>query len=82
MRCDPDTVLDTDADGVPDIDDNCPSVANPDQKDSDGDRIGDACDAPEPAECDATATRGVLTPAWTPVYRLRLSKTSISLTSP
>jgi uncharacterized repeat protein (TIGR01451 family) len=35
---------DTDADGVSDQSDNCPTVANPSQLDSDGDRIGDACD--------------------------------------
>jgi len=34
---------DTDGDGVPDVDDNCP-VANPDQADRDGDGTGDACD--------------------------------------
>lgn len=33
-----------DDDGVPDLDDNCPSVANADQADADGDGIGDACD--------------------------------------
>ena len=36
---------DTDADGVGDSFDNCPSVPNPGQEDSDGDGIGDACDA-------------------------------------
>lgn len=35
---------DFDKDGVPDVQDNCPKVKNPDQKDSDGDGIGDACD--------------------------------------
>lgn len=35
---------DQDGDGVPDDEDNCVSVANPDQADSDGDGTGDACD--------------------------------------
>ncbi len=35
---------DSDEDGIPDIIDNCPFDANPDQSDLDGDRIGDACD--------------------------------------
>jgi len=36
---------DRDKDGVADQYDNCPSVVNPDQLDSDGDGIGDVCDA-------------------------------------
>jgi hypothetical protein len=35
---------DTDNDGVIDCQDNCPQAANPDQADTDGDGIGDACD--------------------------------------
>ena len=35
---------DSDGDGIPDATDNCPTVPNPDQKDTDGDGIGDACD--------------------------------------
>ena len=36
--------VDTDSDGVLDEDDNCDTVANPDQADLDGDDKGDACD--------------------------------------
>jgi hypothetical protein len=50
---------DSDADGIPDDADNCPTVPNPNQLDSDFDLIGDVCD-PFPnnrdndqAQCDA-----------------------------
>jgi hypothetical protein len=35
---------DKDNDGIPDYQDNCPNVPNPDQTDSDGNGIGDECD--------------------------------------
>ncbi len=41
--------VDTDADGIPDEEDNCPTVANADQVmpvDTDGDGVGDACVEP------------------------------------
>jgi hypothetical protein len=36
--------VDKDGDNVSDNGDNCPEIANPDQKDTDGDKLGDACD--------------------------------------
>jgi len=38
------TSLDQDKDGIDDADDNCPQVPNPNQLDTDGDAIGNACD--------------------------------------
>ena len=42
------TPTDTDGDGIPDTEDNCPTVPNADQADTDGDGIGDACDTTNP----------------------------------
>lgn len=44
---------DQDGDGIPDFQDNCPTVSNTSQTDSDGDGTGDACDC---ASADATAS--------------------------
>ena len=41
---------DRDSDGVPDSSDNCPVIANPDQRDEDADGVGNLCD-----NCPATA---------------------------
>lgn len=40
------TPVDSDGDGIPDDEDLCPHVADPEQGDADGDGIGDACDDP------------------------------------
>ncbi len=37
---------DTDGDGKPNAEDNCPSISNADQADQDGDGLGDACEPP------------------------------------
>jgi thermolysin len=39
-----DPLIDQDGDTIGDSVDNCPRVSNPDQADSDGNKIGDACD--------------------------------------
>jgi len=45
-------VPDNDGDGIPNIQDNCPLIANADQLDADGDGFGDLCD-----NCPAVASR-------------------------
>jgi hypothetical protein len=46
------TVTDSDNDGFPDGKDTCPFVTNQDQKDSDGDGTGDACDKCDDRDSD------------------------------
>jgi poly(3-hydroxybutyrate) depolymerase len=43
---------DMDGDEINDEDDNCPSVANPDQADANGNCVGDACECSTAADCD------------------------------
>jgi len=50
------TCVDTDEDGINDDRDNCPTVSNPDQKDTDQDGVGDACE--EKNLCPAEAVYG------------------------
>jgi hypothetical protein len=47
--------LDSDLDGLVNVSDNCPGVANPGQEDTDGDGTGDACDT---EECDGVDNDG------------------------
>ena len=44
--------MDTDGDGVPDSVDKCPTVPNPGQEDTDGNGVGDACNAFEDRDGD------------------------------
>jgi hypothetical protein len=47
------TATDRDGDGVADLTDNCPDVANATQDNEDGDRFGDVCDPCPPVADDA-----------------------------
>jgi len=52
---------DTDSDGILDCNDNCDSIANPDQRDCDSDGVGDACQiaAGIPPDCNSNGAYDV-----------------------
>jgi uncharacterized protein (TIGR03790 family) len=53
---------DADGDGVPDASDNCTLVPNPDQRDTDGDGYGNACDPDLDNDGRVTTSWGVVSP--------------------
>lgn len=74
-NCAPDTDLDDD--GVDNADDNCPTEFNPDQRDTGGDGVGDACEtgpssdrAPGPGRVNTATYLGTGATAITPVAGL------------
>ena len=90
----PPVILDTDADTVADINDNCSSISNLDQANFDRDTQGDACDADddndgivdtaEKASCilDASVTCGIIsTPPQSAIPTLTFSTVKVQLQS-
>ncbi len=63
---------DVDGDGVPNGEDNCPTVANADQADADMDEKGDACDA-----CPMVANPGGQS-CWTSIYDIKTKTTLVN----
>lgn len=53
---------DWDGDGVPDAQDNCIRIPNPDQRDTDGDGYGNVCDADVDNSGRVTTSWGVISP--------------------
>jgi len=80
-HCEPDLVIhaldDQDGDEIPDIVDNCPTVFNPEQRDSDGNGVGDACQCPTGCDDGDACTQDGCTPAG-PCTHQRLDPTQLA----
>jgi hypothetical protein len=70
---------DQDNDGVGNVCDNCPTIANADQKDTDSDGIGDACEVNDPPACNL-AQPSVAT-LWPPNHKF-VSINVVGITDP
>ena len=84
IRCDDPACVegDADRDGVPDSTDNCSDVTNPDQADSDGDRVGDACEPAPPVAPSVPVTTppvGTLPATGSPYDRIGASALTLCL---
>jgi hypothetical protein len=73
--------VDDDGDAIEDVADNCSKVANADQADRDGDRIGDACDPETTPSAGAAAVAAKLRVSG-PARRLRVDEVRAGITVP
>lgn len=55
---------DRDGDGVPDTLDYCPETPDPEQRDADGDGLGDACESPKIADLSLSRDEDTISLAW------------------
>ncbi|GGD40832.1 invasin domain 3-containing protein [Muriicola marianensis] len=84
------TPYDSDGDGIPDSDDNCPDSFNPAQEDLDGDGLGDGCDPDMDGdgvlntedECQASAPGVAVDARGCEIFTLPVSNYQIEVASP
>jgi len=72
------TAADADGDGAPDTTDNCIDTPNTDQQDTDGDGLGDVCDA-EPNVMNLSLVGQFLTVGGTTVDNVHTLKSKVTV---
>jgi hypothetical protein len=68
--------LDSDDDGVSDVNDNCPFIPNPDQDDLNGDGWGDVCD-----ESVASGGNGIIPDPSNPIPSIGMVGTVVAISA-